>query len=216
MPVVDARNVTITKVTCGVDCSTGIRFSRAKGAGAYQYKTMTSLSKDELFRILSNSRRRQILYFLHRADEAISLKDLAAMVASRENETTVEEVTDEERQRVYISLYQTHLPKLESAGLVRYDEEERNVSLVTDVANRGFFWMQPETRRSWTRYYGALGVLGWVLIIGLWTGLPVFTLLSWAAVAIFVSSALLVLVLAQYVLEEQNGTPADAFEALVE
>ena len=138
------------------------------------------------------------------------------MVASRENETTVEEVTDEERQRVYISLYQTHLPKLESAGLVQYDEEERNVTLVSDVADRGFFWMQPEATRSWTRYYGTLGVLGWVLIVGLWTGLPVFTLLSWAAVAIFVSTALLVLVLAQYVLEEQNGAPADAFESLVE
>ncbi|KTG27028.1 DUF7344 domain-containing protein [Haloferax profundi] len=177
---------------------------------------MTSLSKDELFRILSNSRRRQILYFLHRADEAISLKQLAAMVAARENETAVEDVTDEERQRVYISLYQTHLPKLESAGLVQYDEEERNVALVSDVASRGFFWMQTETGRSWTRYYGSLGVLGWVMIVGLWAGLPVFALLSWAAVAIFVSTALVALVLAQYFLEEQGGTPPDAFEALVE
>ncbi|KAB1191178.1 MULTISPECIES: winged helix-turn-helix domain-containing protein [Haloferax] len=177
---------------------------------------MTSLSKDELFRILSNSRRRQILYFLHRADEPITLKELAAMVASRENETTIEEVTDEERQRVYISLYQTHLPKLESAGLVRYDEEERNVSLVSDVANQGFFWMQTEPQRSWTRYYGSLGVLGWVLIFGLWAQLPIFSLLSWAGVAIFVSTGLLVLVLAQYSLEGQNGAPPDAFEALVE
>ncbi|WP_416841562.1 transcriptional regulator [Haloferax sp. DFSO52] len=177
---------------------------------------MTSLSKDELFRILSNSRRRQILYFLHRADGPLSLKELAAMVASRENETTLEEVTDEERQRVYISLYQTHLPKLESAGLVRYDEEERTVSLVSDVATQGFFWMQPETQRSWTQYYGSLGVVGWLLIIGLWAELPVFSLLSWAAVAAFVSTALLVLVLAQYFLEGQTGAPSDAFESLVE
>nr|WP_225316448.1 transcriptional regulator [Haloferax sp. CBA1149] len=138
------------------------------------------------------------------------------MVAARENETPVEDVTDEERQRVYISLYQTHLPKLESAGLVRYDEEERSVSLVSDVATRGFFWMQSEDGRSWSKYYGALGILGWVLILGLWAGLPVFSLLSWAAVAIFVSTALVVLVLAQYLLEEQSGAPPDAFEALVE
>ncbi|ELZ97950.1 hypothetical protein C440_01843 [Haloferax mucosum ATCC BAA-1512] len=177
---------------------------------------MTTLSKDELFRILSNSRRRQILYFLHRAGEALSLKELAAMVAARENETAVEDVTDEERQRVYISLYQTHLPKLEGADLVNYDEEERTVELVGDVAKRGFFWMQAETGQPWSRYYAALGVVGWILILGVWAGIPGFALLSWSLVAVFVSTALLLLVLAQYLSEERNGAPSDAFESLVE
>ncbi|WP_042663193.1 hypothetical protein [Haloferax sp. ATB1] len=177
---------------------------------------MTTLSKDELFRILSNSRRRQILYFLHRAGEAISLKQLAAMVAARENGTAVEDVTDEERQRVYISLYQTHLPKLESAGLVDYDDEERSVELVSNVAKRGFFWMQSDARESWSRYYALLGALSWVLILGVWAGLPGFALVSWSAIAVFVSAALLVLVFAQYLSEQREGTSADAFEALVE
>lgn len=177
---------------------------------------MTNLSKDELFRILSNSRRRQIIYFLHRADDKLSLKELAAMVAARENGTSVVDVTDEERQRVYISLYQTHLPKLEAADLVVYDDEERTVELVMDVARQGFFWMQPEQQRPWYLYYGAIGLLGWALIIGLWLGLPGFALLSWSGVAVFVSTLLLVFVLAQYVLEGSTTPSIDAFETLVE
>ncbi|ELY37377.1 hypothetical protein C498_00795 [Haloferax volcanii DS2] len=138
------------------------------------------------------------------------------MVAARENGTAIEDVTDEERQRVYISLYQTHLPKLESAGLVDYDEEERSVELVPNVAKRGFFWMQSGVSESWSRYYALLGALSWALILGLWAGLPGFALVSWSAVAVFVSAALLVLVLAHYLSERNGGTSADAFEALVE
>ncbi|ELZ84753.1 hypothetical protein C453_12081 [Haloferax elongans ATCC BAA-1513] len=177
---------------------------------------MTELSKDELFRILSNSRRRQIIYFLHREGDALSLKELAAMVAARENGTAVEEVTDEERQRVYISLYQTHLPKLESADLVNYDDEERTVRLVSDVARRGFFWMQSEPTTSWSLYYAGVGVLGWILILAVWLGLPGFVLLPWSAIAAFVSTALLVLVVAQYLVEERMDTADGAFETLVE
>ncbi|WP_410767659.1 transcriptional regulator [Haloferax sp. DFSO60] len=177
---------------------------------------MTNLSKDELFRILSNSRRRQIIYFLHREGDKLSLKELAAMVAARENETSVADVTDEERQRVYISLYQTHLPKLEAADLVVYDDEARTVDLVVDVAREGFFWMQPEVQRPWYLYYGGIGLLGWILIIGLWLGLPGFVLLSWSVVAVLVSTLLLVFVLAQYVTEESTSASIDAFETLVE
>lgn len=177
---------------------------------------MTELSKDELFRILSNSRRRQIIYFLHRAGDELTLKELAAMVAARENGTAVEDVTDEERQRVYISLYQTHLPKLEASDLVHYDEEERTVELVSDVARRGFFWMQTEQERPWHRYYGVVGLLGWVFIFGIWLGLPGFALIPWAAVAVLVSTLLVAVVLFQVYLDRDTAAPSDAFETLVE
>ncbi|ELZ97258.1 hypothetical protein C439_18088 [Haloferax mediterranei ATCC 33500] len=138
------------------------------------------------------------------------------MVAARENETAVEDVTDEERQRVYISLYQTHLPKLETAELIDYDEEERTVELVASVAKQGFFWMQPESRYPWNRYYAILGVLGWVLILGFWAGIPGFALLSWSLIAVLVSTVLLLMVLVQYLLEERAGMTSGAFETLVE
>ncbi|SFR36606.1 DUF7344 domain-containing protein [Halogeometricum limi] len=178
---------------------------------------MIDLSKDELFRILSNSRRRYIIYYLHEAGDEMSLKQLAAQIAAVENGTSVDEVTDEERQRVYISLYQTHLPKLEEAGIVSYDDEERIVALTPEIAKEGFFWMQSEEpTRSWATYYAVLGVVGWLAIIARAVAVPVFATLPWFAIAAFVSTALLIIVGAQYVAESSDEETMDTFETLIE
>ncbi|RDI69625.1 DUF7344 domain-containing protein [Halopelagius longus] len=178
---------------------------------------MTDLSKDELFRILSNSRRRYIIYYLHEEGDEMSLKELAARIAAVENGTAVEDVTDEERQRVYISLYQTHLPKLEEAGIVSYDDEERMVELTPQTAQEGFFWMHDEEpSRSWATYYAILGAVGWILIAAREFALPVFASLPWLAIAAFVSTAVLVLVVAQYFSETREQETTDSFESLIE
>lgn len=178
---------------------------------------MTDLSKDELFRILSNSRRRYIIYYLHEEGDEMSLKELAARIAAVENGTAVEDVTDEERQRVYISLYQTHLPKLEEAGIVSYDDEERMVELTPRTAEEGFFWMQDEEpSRSWATYYAVLGALGWLFIAARELALPVFASLPWLVIAAFVSTSVLVLVAAQYLSETKAEGTTDSFESLIE
>jgi DNA-binding transcriptional ArsR family regulator len=178
---------------------------------------MTELPKDELFRILSNSRRRYIIYYLHEAGDEMSLKELATRIAAVENDTAVEEVTDEERQRVYISLYQTHLPKLEEAEIVSYDDEERIVALTPQTAREGFFWMQTsEPSRSWALYYAALGVVGWLFVIGRGLAVPLFTSIPWFVIAAALSTAILALVAAQYSLETRDGDETDSFETLIE
>src|SRR6056297_1117923 len=83
----------------------------------------TELSQDEIFAILSNPRRRYVLYFLNQHGEGIELTDLAEHVAAWENDTTVEELSSKERKRVYVSLYQTHVPKLADHGLIDYDPD---------------------------------------------------------------------------------------------
>jgi DNA-binding transcriptional ArsR family regulator len=178
---------------------------------------MTELPKDELFRILSNSRRRYIIYYLHEAGDEMSLKDLATRIAAVENDTSVEDVTDEERQRVYISLYQTHLPKLEEADIVSYDDEERMVALTPQTAREGFFWMQSsEPSRTWALYYAALGVVGWLFVIGRGLALPVFTSIPWFVIAAVISTAILAIVAAQYALEAGEDEATDSFETLIE
>lgn len=87
------------------------------------------LSTDALFQILGNSRRRFMISHLYRADEPVDLKELATLIAADEEGTTPEAVTNEERQRVYVSLYQTHLPTLTESGLVSYDENRHTLSL---------------------------------------------------------------------------------------
>lgn len=181
--------------------------------------SMTIRSKDELFQILSNSRRRYIIYYLSQDGPELSLKDLATKVAAVEGEMAESEVTPDERQRVYISLYQTHLPKLQDADVVTYDEDERTVALTDDIRSRGFFWMNDidDEPASWLGYYLALTVASWLLAGGVALSLPLFTTIGWAGVALLVSLALTILVIVQYRAEQATTTDqSEGYEMLIE
>ena len=85
-------------------------------------KTSAALSLDETFHILQTFRRRESIRYLLREDGPVKMRDVAEHVAAREHETTVAELTSAQRQRVYIPLYQSHLPKLDTAGVIEYDK----------------------------------------------------------------------------------------------
>ncbi|WP_221621722.1 DUF7344 domain-containing protein [Halocatena pleomorpha] len=88
----------------------------------------SELSKDELFHLLQNQRRRQVLEFLQDTDGEINMRDIAEQVAAWENDTTIDALDSNERQRVYIALYQSHLPKLDEAGVLTYNQQRGIVS----------------------------------------------------------------------------------------
>lgn len=92
------------------------------------------LSQDLVFDLLSSPRRRFVLYYLRSESESMQLTDLADEVAAWEYDTPVEELTEQERKRAYVSLYQTHVPKLAEAGLIDYDTESGTIRL-TDRAS---------------------------------------------------------------------------------
>lgn len=85
------------------------------------------LEKDLVFELLKNHRRRSVLKHLRDHGET-PLGDLAEAIAAEENETTVADLSADERKRVYIGLYQTHLPKMDGAGVVNYDQNRGLVS----------------------------------------------------------------------------------------
>lgn len=87
------------------------------------------LSQDLVFDLLSSPRRRFILHYLRSESDSIALTALADEVAAWEYETPIEELTDQERKRAYVSLYQTHIPKLADAGIVEYDTDSGEVEL---------------------------------------------------------------------------------------
>jgi hypothetical protein len=82
------------------------------------------LSKDDLFHILQNQRRRRVLKYLQDVDEdeQVDMRDIAEQVAAWEHDTTLQQLTSDERQRVYIALYQSHLPKLDEKGIIDYNQ----------------------------------------------------------------------------------------------
>lgn len=82
-----------------------------------------SLSTDEVFHILQTKRRRDVLRYLRREPGPVEMRELAEQVAAWEQGSSVAELSSSERQRVYISLYQSHLPKLDEEGIVDYDKD---------------------------------------------------------------------------------------------
>lgn len=82
------------------------------------------LDRDDIFHILQCRRRRLVLKYLQEYDgeEPAAMSDIAEHIAARENETTVETLRSQERQRVYIALYQSHLPKMDKVGVIDYEQ----------------------------------------------------------------------------------------------
>lgn len=93
------------------------------------------LSKDELFHLLQNQRRRRVLLYLQSVDSEVSMREVAEQVAAWENNTSIEALSSDERQRVYIALYQSHLPKLDDSGVLSYNQQ-RGIVERTSLADQ--------------------------------------------------------------------------------
>jgi len=106
------------------------------------------LSQDVIFDVLSSSRRRYVLYYLSQHEQPVELPSLAEEVAAWETESAVDELSSQERKRVYVSLYQTHIPKLEEVGLVDYDQDSGEVSLTEQSAQIQGFLREPASARG--------------------------------------------------------------------
>lgn len=151
----------------------------------------SELSSDRLFELISNARRRFVLSRVSRGDGPVELSVLAEELAAWENDTTVERLPAQARKSVYVSLYQTHVPKLDDAGLVEYDVDSGTVSLSedADVLDRH---LAPSTDRPrWYVYYTALAAANGALIAAVVGGLVA---LSQMAVGAIVTASFLVAV----------------------
>lgn len=115
-------------------------------------------SRDQLYHILSNARRRFILQYLSETEEPIKLIDLVKETAAWENDKEIDELTQKEQKRMYVSLYQTHIPKLSDAGFIEYDTESQEVKLA-DQSEAVLPAVKPdESEPNWHLYYLLLAV----------------------------------------------------------
>jgi hypothetical protein len=122
------------------------------------------------FEMLGNSRRRWLLYALADAGGEVSLDALTRSVAAAEQDLAESEVTDSQARRVYIPLYQMHIPRLEEAGVVTYDSETGTVRLTDpDPILYPIVRRQPTSPR-WYRYYILWSLTGVVAGAALWIG----------------------------------------------
>jgi len=80
-------------------------------------------SIDDVFHILSNSRRRWTIEHIATLDESesLNLRELSKHIAGIETDKQPANVSNKEYKRVYVSLKQTHLEKLAEVDAVEYD-----------------------------------------------------------------------------------------------
>lgn len=190
---------------------------------------------DERFELLSNARRRLVLYELYRAGTALDVDELSAAVAAAErrvrartrtgvvptpgvpearNGVTAASPSGEARRRVHASLVGTHLPKLAASGLVEYDG--RTVALPAWTSHDGVLGSD-RAPVPWARYYAAVGAGVWVLIAATVANVPPFATLSWGPVAVLAVAVALAVSTLQYASSRRTpATPFVAFESLVE
>ena len=79
------------------------------------------LTLSELLDIFSHSRRRFVLGYLDETGTEVPTDSLAERLVAWERATGHSDSATAAVDEVKLSLYHTHLPKLESAGIVAYD-----------------------------------------------------------------------------------------------
>ncbi|MFW5938924.1 MAG: DUF7344 domain-containing protein [Halolamina sp.] len=123
-----------------------------------------SLSLDVIFEILRNRRRQLVLEYLRECDETITIGELAEHIAAIENDTSVRQLNAQQRKRVYIGLYQCHLPKMDDVGVIDFNQSRGRIDPgeqieplyeYLDVANGNANAAADDDPRPFDRRHGA-------------------------------------------------------------
>ncbi len=129
--------------------------------------TSGEMSPDLVFEILSNTRRRMLLYYLRQNDGSATVRELAEQIAALENDVDVEDLGQQQRKRVYVSLYQTHVPKLDETGIIEYDDSNGEVRLTNRAKEfESYLTSTEEAEYPWRIHYLVLaGLGGWLFAL---------------------------------------------------
>ncbi|MFC6989124.1 hypothetical protein ACFQJD_11155 [Haloplanus sp. GCM10025708] len=145
--------------------------------------------------MLSNQRRRYVLKYLKSDPGPVRIRDLSQQIAAWENDVDASELNYKQRKRVYTSLHQTHLPKLDDAGVVDYDQDRGTIELAERAAELDIYLeVVSEHDIPWCDYYLGLSLLVLVVLSAAWFDLYPFSLvpdllLAGVITAVFALSA---------------------------
>lgn len=89
------------------------------------------LPPDVLFDVLKNQRRRLVLQYLREAEASVRIGTLAEHIAAFENDVPPRGLNAQQRKRVYIGLYQCHLPKMADVDVIDFNQARGIIELGT-------------------------------------------------------------------------------------
>jgi hypothetical protein len=114
----------------------------------------------------------------------VSLRELAERIAAWENDVEVDDLDYKQRKRVYTSLHQTHLPKLDEAGIVDYDRDEGRITLADRATDLDLYLeLVGEHDVPWCDFYLGLSAVASLVILSAWLGVYPFAALPDLALA---------------------------------
>ncbi len=150
--------------------TTEVDESRTESASSEQNaerSPVANLSLDVVFNVLRNRRRRLVLKAVEDQDGATTLSNLAEHIGGIENDKPPTALNAQERKRVYVGLYQCHLPKMDDAGAIEFDKNRGTVDRgpMADTYHT-YLEREFETSRSWARYYCGLTGVSAVALAG--------------------------------------------------
>lgn len=130
-------------------------------------ESVEGLSREVIFDILSNHRRRYVLRYLNEQGEESNLRTLSEQIAAWENDIPPSQVSSKQRMRAYTALRQSHLPKMDRQGVIEFDSQSGTVRL-TEAASalEEYLESSDSSARSWPHYYLGLGILGLIISVG--------------------------------------------------
>jgi hypothetical protein len=131
--------------------------------------------------ILRNDRRRYVIKHLQERGHEVTLRQLAERLA--ELETGESPPPSNIRNSVYVSLHQTHLPKLDDAGIVSYDRDRKLVSL-QEPARQLDLYMEVVTEYgiTWASYYRGVTTISLLVVLASELGyITLFTTTLWTS-----------------------------------
>lgn len=128
--------------------------------------------------ILGNERRMLLIEFLQMRNGRAELRDIVEYIAEKEGNPD-----RKHRKSVYVSLMQTHIPKLEREGVLAF---ERGVITLLQVPDNVTLYMEVVQRNdiSWSAFYAGISFI--FSLTALWFGnfLLLFASLTYLTVAV--------------------------------
>jgi len=148
--------------TVGVNGSEGVELGTDDTDAA-----ATPIPEEDRFTVLKNERRRRSLRVLEREGGSTTLSRMAERIAGWENGLDPTGLDAQQRKRVYIALYQRHLPRMDDVGVIEFEERSGQVRM-TERGRRLWTWCKrarPDGVRAgatdtWPKRYLAVCAFG--------------------------------------------------------
>ena len=112
-----------------------------------QFSADSALSVYDIRHLLSNRRRDLIIHHMAANDGRAEFSELVDVVAEDVYGEPVDTISGEDRHKVYISLYQSHLPKLQDAKIIDYERKSGEMWF-GEAAEDVLAYLKSESSRS--------------------------------------------------------------------